>query len=42
MILIAMAIAAVGNAGEVGFSLDLDGYKWTPNQDVRTKARLAN
>jgi len=42
MILIAMAIAAVGNAGEVGFSLDLDGYKWTPNQDVRTRARLAN
>jgi hypothetical protein len=39
--LIAMLIAVVGHAGEVNFSLDLDGYKWTPNQDVRTRARLA-
>ena len=41
MILIAMLIAAVAGAGEVEFSLDLDGFKWTPNQDARTKARLA-
>lgn len=36
-----MLFAVVGNAGEVKFSLDLDGYKWSPNQDVRTRARLA-
>jgi len=36
-----MLITVVGGAGEVEFSLDLDGFKWTPNQDVRTKARLA-
>ena len=41
MILIAMLIAVVGGAGDVEFSLDLDGFKWTPNQDARTKARLA-
>ena len=41
MILIATLIAVVANAGDVEFSLDLDGFKWTPNQDVRTKARLA-
>jgi hypothetical protein len=41
MILIAMLIAAVAGAGEVKFSLDFDGFKWTPNQDARTKARLA-
>lgn len=41
VVLVAMMIAVVGNAGEVKFSLDLDGYKWTPNQDVRTRARLA-
>jgi hypothetical protein len=42
MTLIAMLIAAAGTAGEVKFSLDLEGFKWTPNQDARTKARLAN
>jgi len=36
-----MLITVVGDAGEVKFSLDLDGNKWTPNQDVRTRARLA-
>ena len=41
VLLIAMLIAVVGNAGEVEFSLDLDGFKWSPNQDVRTRARLA-
>ena len=41
MTLIATLIAVVGNAGEVEFSLDLEGFKWAPNQDVRTKARLA-
>jgi len=41
VVLIAILIAVVGNAGEVKFSLDLDGSTWTPNQDVRTRARLA-
>jgi hypothetical protein len=41
MLLIAMLIAVVADAGDVEFSLDLDGFKWTPNQDARTKARLA-
>ena len=41
IILFAILIPAVVDAGEVKFSLDLDGYKWTPNQDVRTRARLA-
>jgi hypothetical protein len=41
VLLIAMVIAVVGNAGEVKFSLDLDGFKWSPKQDVRTRARLA-
>ena len=36
-----MMLAAVGDAGEIEFSLDLDGNKWTPSQDVRTRARLA-
>ena len=42
VLLIAVLIAAVADAGEVKFSLDLDGYRWAPSQDVRTKARLAN
>jgi len=42
MTLIAILIAVVGTAGEVEFSLDLNNFKWTPNQDVRTKARLAH
>ena len=41
ILLFAMLIPAVVDAGEVKFSLDLDGYKWKPNQDVRTRARLA-
>jgi hypothetical protein len=41
MLLIAMLIAVVADAGDVEFSLDLDGFKWSPNQDVRTRARLA-
>lgn len=36
---IAPAIAAP--AGEKKFSLNLDSFSWTPNRDVRTKARLA-
>ena len=42
IILFTMLIPAVVDAGEVKFSLDLEGFKWTPNQDARTKARLAN
>jgi len=41
MTLIAILIAVVGTAGEVEFSLDLNNFKWTPHQDARTKARLA-
>ena len=41
LILIVTSIAVFGNAGEVKFSLDLDGFKWSPNHDVRTRARLA-
>ena len=41
VVLVAMLITVVGDAGEVKFSLDLDGNKSTPNQDVRTRARLA-
>ncbi len=33
------AIAAP--ASEAKFSLNLDSFSWTPNRDVRTKARLA-
>ena len=40
-ILIAMLAAVVAGAGDVDFSLSLDSFKWAPNQDVRTKARLA-
>ena len=36
-----MLIALVADAGEVKFSLDLEGFKWAPSQDVRTRARLA-
>ena len=36
---IAPAIAAP--AGEKKFSLNLDSFSWTPNREVRTKARLA-
>ncbi len=39
--LIAILAATTVSAGDVEFSLDLDNFKWTPNQDVRTKARLA-
>lgn len=41
IILIAMLAAVVADAGDVEFSLSLDSFKWTPNQDARTKARLA-
>jgi hypothetical protein len=41
MTLVGILFAVAGTAGEVKFSLDLEGFKWTPNQDARTKARLA-
>jgi len=41
MLLIAMLIAVVAESLKKKHSLDLDGFKWTPNQDARTKARLA-
>jgi hypothetical protein len=40
-ILITIVPAVATCAGEIEFSLNLDAFKWTPNQDVRTKARLA-
>ena len=40
-VLIVLATAAVAGASEVEFSLNLDAFKWTPHQDARTKARLA-
>jgi hypothetical protein len=39
-IFVLLPALAVG-AGEIEFSLDLDAFRWTPNQDARTKARLA-
>ena len=39
--LIAMLAAVAANAGDVEFSLKLDTFEWAPNQDVRTRARLA-
>jgi hypothetical protein len=38
---IVMLAAAAAESGEVKFSLNLDAFKWTPHQDARTKARLA-
>lgn len=40
-VLIAVLPAVAAGAGEIEFSLDLDAFRWTPNQDARTKARLA-
>ena len=33
--------ALAAGAGEIEVSLDLDAFRWAPNQDSRTKARLA-
>jgi hypothetical protein len=42
LFILSVILAAVAaDAGEVEFSLDLDAFKWTPHQDARTKARLA-
>ena len=41
VIMIVMLAAVATDAGEVEFSLNLDAFKWTPRQDARTKARLA-
>ena len=41
LILIVMLAAIAADASEVKFSLNLDAFKWTPHQDARTKARLA-
>jgi hypothetical protein len=41
VVLIAMLVALPAGASEVKLSLNLDAFKWTPNQDARTKARLA-
>ena len=40
-ILIVMLAASAAGSGDVEFSLNLDAFKWTPHQDARTKARLA-
>ena len=34
-------LPVVAGAGEVEFSLNLDRFQWSPKQDARTKARLA-
>ena len=41
LIVMAMLPALAAGAGEVEFSLNLDAFRWSPNQDARTKARLA-
>jgi hypothetical protein len=41
LILFALLQVVAAGAGEFEFSLDLDAFRWTPNQDARTKARLA-
>lgn len=41
MIVVVMMPAVLGSAGDAGFSLKLDSFDWTPNRDLRTRARLA-
>jgi hypothetical protein len=41
VVLIALLSAGVAAAGGPEFSLNLDAFRWTPHQDARTKARLA-
>ena len=41
LILMVTLPAFAAGAGEVEFSLNLDDFSWTPNQDARTKVRLA-
>jgi hypothetical protein len=41
LILFALLQVVAAGAGEIEFSLDLDAFRWTPNQDARAKARLA-
>jgi hypothetical protein len=36
-----MVSASLAGAGEIEFSLNLDDFSWNPNQDARTRARLA-
>jgi hypothetical protein len=36
-----MMSASLAGAGEIEFSLNLDDFSWNPNQDTRTRARLA-
>lgn len=39
--MLAIFPALAAGAGEAEFSLNLDAFRWTTNQDARTKARLA-
>lgn len=41
LILMVMATASLAGGGEIEFSLNLDDFSWNPNQDARTRARLA-
>jgi hypothetical protein len=41
-LLIALSVAMAAGAGDVEFSLDLDTFDWSPDQDVRSTARLAH
>lgn len=40
-LMVAILVGTVAAAGDTGFSLGLDTFDWSPNQDGRTKARLA-
>jgi hypothetical protein len=41
LILTFLLPALAAGAGEIEFSLNLDDFSWNPNQDARTRARLA-
>jgi hypothetical protein len=41
LISIVVLTALAAGAGETKFSLDLDAFKWSTNQDARTRARRA-
>ena len=40
-LMVAFLVATVASAGDTGFSLRLNNFDWSPEQDARTKARLA-
>jgi hypothetical protein len=40
-LVVATLVATVASAGDTGFSLRLENFDWSSDQDARTKARLA-